>query len=91
MFLYCSPYATLPPATLDRRSYPRGWGVDDANGPSKAYVYGHDRHKGVSDASMTVDDARRIVVDIATLSERIPNKTTPPEVTPGRWEFRKQT
>lgn len=38
-------------------------------GRALAFVYGSDDHKGTSDRSMTVDEARRIAVNIARLPE----------------------
>jgi hypothetical protein len=56
-----------PPWTVTRTQ--GGWCVVDGTGRALAYVYGDDRSKGASDASLTVDEARRIAVNIAKLPD----------------------
>jgi hypothetical protein len=46
---------------------PSGFRVEDATGRALAYVYGEDRSRGVGDAGLTTDEARRIAVNIARL------------------------
>lgn len=45
-----------------------GWRVQDANGQDIAYVYGRD-DQGASGSMMTVEEARRIAVNIARLPD----------------------
>ena len=55
---------------------PGGWLVEDATGRPLVYVYGDDRPLGVSSQKLTVDEARRIAVNIAKLPELLKAKPT---------------
>jgi hypothetical protein len=57
------------PAPWRVSQMPAGWRVDDANDVAVAYVYGSDQPKGASDRTLTLDEARRIAVNIARLPE----------------------
>jgi hypothetical protein len=46
-----------------------GWKVEDASGQALAWVYGEDRPQGASSRVLTVDEARRIAVNIARLQD----------------------
>lgn len=48
---------------------PGGWRVDDAGGQAVAYVYGREEPRGVNDHGLTLDEARRIAVNIARLPD----------------------
>ena len=61
-----SPRRFPPPWSVV--SIPGGWRVDDADGTRLAYVYGRDG-PGASSTSLSLDEARRIAVNIARLPE----------------------
>ena len=60
------PRRSPPPWTTIRTE--GGWRVNDATGRPLAYVYGHD-DQGAGSHHLTVDEARRIAVNIAKLPE----------------------
>jgi hypothetical protein len=68
----CSLYVLLMPPrrfpapwTIERTA--GGWCVRDAAGQTLAYVYGENTPQGVGSQALTVDEARRIAVNIAKL------------------------
>jgi hypothetical protein len=56
---------------------PGGWRVDDGTGRPVAYVYGRDDAPGANDQAMTVDEARRIAVQIARLPKLLDVRPEP--------------
>jgi hypothetical protein len=46
-----------------------GWRVHDAAGQTLAYVHGENTPQGVGSQALTVDEARRIAVNIAKLPD----------------------
>ena len=54
-----------------------GWLVTDAHGRALVYVYGSGAAKGVSDQSLTLDEARRIATAIARLPELLGATASP--------------
>ncbi len=64
-----SPSTTRFPPPWRTTRIPGGWRVDDATGRPLAYVYADDLVRGVASQALTVDEARRIAVNIARLPE----------------------
>ena len=59
---------TFPPPWQTIR-IPGGWRVDDGAGRTLAYIYGTDQPQGVNSQRLTMDEARRIAVNVARLPE----------------------
>jgi hypothetical protein len=57
---------------------PGGWMVQDANGRPLVYVYGDERPQGVKSQKLTMDEARRIAVNIAKLVELLASAKSVP-------------
>jgi hypothetical protein len=55
-----------------------GWCVNDADGHALAYCYGRDDATGVGYAGLTVDEARRIAVNIAKLPKLLMRRESVP-------------
>jgi hypothetical protein len=65
-----------PPWTVARTE--GGWRVDDAAGQPLVYIYGRD-DQGVNSQKLTIDEARRIAVNVARLPELLRKRVeTPP-------------
>jgi hypothetical protein len=59
-------------------------GVDDATGRPLAYVYGRDDEGEAGSSHLTIDEARRMAVNIARLPERLgrADQSSPPRASP---------
>jgi hypothetical protein len=66
-----------PPWTVTRTT--GGWCVNDASGHPVAYVYGEERPQGASSRAMTVDEARKIAVNIARLPDLLNAQRAQPD------------
>ena len=63
------PRRRFPPPWTAKR-IPGGWRVEDATGYALAYVYGTDAPQVISSTAMTLDEARRIAINIARIPDR---------------------
>jgi len=62
------------PAPWRVERIPAGWVVLDATGRNLAYVYGSDERSGVGDDRLTLDEARRVAVNIARMPDLLAPK-----------------
>jgi len=70
---------TLRTAWTESSSTSQRWQVQDATGFALAYTYGDDNPQGASANKMTVDEARRIAVNIARLPDLLKAERIQPD------------